>query len=35
MDWHKKIYEALWADRNSPKRAIEMTSFELVYGVEA
>ena len=34
-DWHKKLYEAIWADRTSPKRVIDMTPFELVYGVEA
>lgn len=34
-DWHKKLYEAVWADRTSPKRAIGMTPYELVYGVEA
>ncbi|XP_057844436.2 uncharacterized protein LOC131053805 [Cryptomeria japonica] len=34
-DLHKKLYEALWADRTSPKRAIGMSLFELVYGVGA
>ncbi|XP_059070868.1 uncharacterized protein LOC131860773 [Cryptomeria japonica] len=34
-DWHKKIYEALWADRTSLKRAIGMVPFELVYGMGA
>ena len=34
-DWHKRLYEAVWADRTSPKRAIGMTPFELVYRVEA
>ena len=34
-DWHKKLYEVVWADRTSPKRAIGMTPFELVYRVEA
>ncbi|XP_059077844.1 uncharacterized protein LOC131876445 [Cryptomeria japonica] len=34
-DWHKKLYEALWADCTSPKRAIGMSPFELVYGVGA
>ncbi|XP_057856255.1 uncharacterized protein LOC131065687 [Cryptomeria japonica] len=32
-DWNKKLYEALWADRMSPKREIGMSPFELVYGV--
>lgn len=34
-DWHKKLYEALWADHTSTKRAIGMSPFELVYGVGA
>ncbi|XP_059064673.1 uncharacterized protein LOC131856770 [Cryptomeria japonica] len=34
-DWHKKLYEALWADRTPPKRAIDMSPCELVYGVGA
>jgi transposase InsO family protein len=34
-DWHKKLFEALWADRTSPKRAIGMSPFELVYGIGA
>ncbi|XP_059065757.1 uncharacterized protein LOC131857346 [Cryptomeria japonica] len=34
-DWHKRLYEALWADRTSPKREISMSPFELVYGVGA
>ena len=33
--WHKKIHEALWADRVTPKRAIGISPFELVYGTEA
>lgn len=33
-DWHKNIFEALWADQTTPKRAIRMTPFELVYGIE-
>ncbi|XP_057815286.2 uncharacterized protein LOC131028930 [Cryptomeria japonica] len=33
--WHKKLYEALWADHTSPKRAIGMSPFELVYGAGA
>lgn len=31
----QRLYEALWADRTSHKRAIGMTPFELVYGIEA
>lgn len=34
-DWHKRLYEALWADHTSPKRAIGMSPFELVYGMGA
>lgn len=34
-NWHKKVYEALWANRTTPKRAIGMAPFELVYGVKA
>lgn len=32
-NWHKKLYEYLWEDRNTPKREIEMLDFELVYGI--
>ncbi|XP_057813573.2 uncharacterized protein LOC131027507 [Cryptomeria japonica] len=32
-DWHKKVYEALWADRITPKRAIKMAPFGLLYGI--
>ena len=34
-DWHKRLYEALWENYTTPKRAIGLTPFELVYGVEA
>ncbi|KAH9302229.1 hypothetical protein KI387_013812, partial [Taxus chinensis] len=34
-NWHKKLYDALWADRITPKRAIGMSPFQIVYGVEA
>ena len=33
--WHKKIHDALLVDRTTPKRAIGISPFELVYGVEA
>ena len=33
-DWHKRFKYALWADRISTKRAIGMSLFQLVYGVE-
>ena len=34
-NWHKKIHEALWADRVTPKREIGVSPFKLVYGMEA
>ena len=34
-DWKKKLYEALWVDKTSPKRSIGMSHFELVYGINA
>eukprot|EP00253_Pinus_taeda_P017668 PITA_17668 len=30
--WHKKLINALWADRVSQKKSIGMSPFELVYG---
>eukprot|EP00253_Pinus_taeda_P009551 PITA_09551 len=33
--WHKKLINALWADRVSQKKSIGMSPFELVYGVDA
>ena len=33
--WHKKLVNALWADRVSQKKSIGMSPFELVYGVDA
>ncbi|XP_059067483.1 uncharacterized protein LOC131858300 [Cryptomeria japonica] len=35
QNWHKKVYEALWADRITPKREIGMSPYELVYGIGA
>ena len=32
--WHKKLVDALWADRVSQKKYIGMYPFELVYGVD-
>ena len=32
--WHTKLKYALWADRISTKRAIEMSPLQLVYGTE-
>lgn len=34
-DWHKKLYEILWADRISPKKEIGMSLFDLVYVIDA
>ena len=33
-DWHVKLRKTLWADRVTPKRAIENSPFMLVYGRE-
>eukprot|EP00253_Pinus_taeda_P024713 PITA_24713 len=33
--WHKKLVNALWADRVSQKKSIGMSPFEIVYGVDA
>ena len=32
--WHKKLVNALWADRVSQKKSIGMSPFELIYGVD-
>ena len=32
--WHKKLVNALWADRVTQKKSIGMSPFELVYGVD-
>ena len=32
--WHKKLVNALWADRMSQNKSIGMSPFELVYGVD-
>eukprot|EP00253_Pinus_taeda_P003422 PITA_03422 len=34
-NWHRKLTNALWADRLSTKRSIGMSPYELVYGMEA
>ncbi|XP_059073760.1 uncharacterized protein LOC131874411 [Cryptomeria japonica] len=31
--WHKALYDALWVDRINPKRAIGMSPFQLLYGL--
>ncbi|KAH9311350.1 hypothetical protein KI387_026385, partial [Taxus chinensis] len=33
-NWHKKLFDALWADRITPKRAIDMSPFQILYGAE-
>lgn len=33
--WHKKLYEALWENKVTPKKAIDISPFKIVYGVEA
>jgi len=32
--WHKKLVNALWADRVSQKKSIGMSIFEIVYGID-
>eukprot|EP00253_Pinus_taeda_P011732 PITA_11732 len=32
--WHKKLVNALWADRVSQMKLIGMSSFEIVYGID-
>jgi len=34
-NWHKKLVNALWADRLTTKRYIGTSPYELVYGLEA
>eukprot|EP00253_Pinus_taeda_P034607 PITA_34607 len=34
-NWHKKLINALWADRLTTKRSIGVSPYELVYGLEA
>jgi len=34
-NWHKKLINALWADRLTTKRSIGTSPYELVYGMEA
>ena len=33
-NWHRKLINALWADRVSSKKSIGMSPFELVYGTD-
>jgi len=33
-NWHKKLVNALWADRLTTKRSIGKSPYELVYGME-
>ncbi|XP_057831801.1 uncharacterized protein LOC131042503 [Cryptomeria japonica] len=30
--WHKALFDALWVDRITPKREINMSPFQLLYG---
>lgn len=30
--WHKALFDALWANKITPKRAIGMSPFQLLYG---
>ncbi|XP_057870679.2 uncharacterized protein LOC131077243 [Cryptomeria japonica] len=32
--WHQALYNALWVHRITPKRAIVMSPFQLLYGIE-
>ena len=32
--WNKRLVHALWANRISQKKSIDMSPFELVYGVD-
>eukprot|EP00253_Pinus_taeda_P020896 PITA_20896 len=34
-NWHKKLVNALWADRLTTKRSIGVSPYDLVYGLEA
>eukprot|EP00253_Pinus_taeda_P005377 PITA_05377 len=34
-NWHKKLINALWADRLTTKRSIGVSPYDLVYGLEA
>ena len=34
-NWHTVLYQALWADRVTPKSSIGNSPFFLVYGIEA
>jgi len=33
-NWHRKLVNALWANKLSSKKAIGMSPFELVYGTD-
>ena len=32
--WHKHLYDALWADHITKKRATRLSPFEIPYGTE-
>ena len=33
--WHKHLYDALWADRTTKKRATGLSPFEILYSTKA
>ena len=33
-NWHKRLTNALWEDRHSTKRSINMSPLDIVYGVD-
>ena len=33
--WHSKLVHALWADRLTTKKSINMSPYQLVYGMDA
>jgi len=32
--WHSKLIHALWADRLTTKKSINMSPYQLVYGMD-
>ena len=35
MAWHGKLVHALWVDRLTTKKSIDMSPYQLVYGTDA
>ena len=33
--WHDKLVHALWEDRSTSKKSINMSPYQLVYGMDA